>query len=203
MDFVVIGPGLSLDEETQELVRQLVASVDKPMLIDGDGLTAVHSDLACVRERRAHTVLTPHLGEMARLTGCSVEELRRDSVAALRALCEDVQATVVMKGAHTLIGYADGRVYVNMTGNSGMGTAGSGDVLAGAIAAMHGLGLPFDEAVRMGVFVHGLAGDLAAAEIGEDGMTATDVLSHLPAAVRTLRAGADAPLLAGYLPQVV
>ncbi len=187
MDFVALGPGMSLDEETQQLVRDLVTQIEKPLLIDGDGITAVHEALECVRGRTAPTVLTPHLGEMARLTGLSIAEIEADPVSVLQRSCRDLHATIVMKGAHTLIGCADGRVAVNLSGNAGMATAGSGDVLTGTIAAMAGLGLPVEEAARMGVLVHGLAGDLAAAELGEDGMTAADVLACLPHAVRLLR----------------
>ncbi len=189
MDFVVIGPGTSLHEETQTLLRELVAGVEKPLLIDGDGITAVSKSPHLLRQRRAPTVLTPHVGEFGRLTGLESGAIQQDRVTVLRQACADLNVVIVMKGAHSLIGYPDGRVYINLSGNSGMATAGSGDVLTGTIAAMAGLGLEFDEAVRMGVFVHGLAGDLAAVEIGEDGMTAQDVLESLPHALRLCRAG--------------
>ncbi len=202
MDFVVMGPGLSLQEETQQLARELAAKIEKPLLVDGDGLTAVHQEPDCLRRRSAPTVLTPHLGEMAKLTGRSVPEIEADPITTLRAVCRDLRAMVVMKGAHSLIGCPDGRVYVNLSGNSGMATAGSGDVLTGSIAAMAGLGLPVEEAVRMGVFVHGLAGDRAAAFIGEDGMTASDVLAYLPEAVRLLRTPESLPA-SYYGPPVV
>jgi NAD(P)H-hydrate epimerase len=204
LDFVVIGPGLSLDDETQDLVRRLVADVERPLLIDGDGITAVQADLNCVRQRSAPTVLTPHLGEMARLTGLNVDEIQADSVAALTDLTESLHASVVMKGAHSLVGQEDGRIFVNLTGNSGMATAGTGDVLTGAIAAMFGLGMPFEHAVRTGVFVHGLAGDLAAGSMGEDGVIASDVMGHLSDAVRILRRGVNEPGPARYMgPEVL
>jgi NAD(P)H-hydrate epimerase len=189
VDFVVIGPGTSLHEETQSLLRELVAGVDKPLLIDGDGISAVVDAHDLLRQRSAPTVLTPHTGEFARLMGMETGAVEADRVAALRRACADLQVAIVLKGAHSLIGYADGRVYVNLSGNSGMASAGSGDVLTGTIAAMAGLGLPFDEAVRMGVFVHGVAGDLAAQAVGEDGMTAQDILMALPQAVRLCREG--------------
>jgi NAD(P)H-hydrate epimerase len=132
-------------------------------------------------------VLTPHLGEMARLTGLSVSELQRDSIATLQHATRDLGAIMVQKGAHSLIGLPDGRVFINPSGNSGMATAGSGDVLNGAIAAMAGLGLPMEEAVKTGVFLHGYAGDLAAQEEGADGMTAHSILEHLPGAVKRHR----------------
>jgi hydroxyethylthiazole kinase-like uncharacterized protein yjeF len=198
MDFVVVGPGLSLDDETKRLVREIARGTGKPLLIDGDGLSAVLVEPDCVRGRTAPTVITPHLGEMSRLTNLSVAELENDRVNAVRALSVDYGATVVMKGAHTLVCRPDGEIAINLTGNSGMATAGSGDVLTGAIAAMVGLGLPFDDAVRNGVFVHGLAGDLAAQAIGADGISAVDILQHLAAAVRMLRGNITAPNLQQY-----
>jgi NAD(P)H-hydrate epimerase len=191
MDFIVLGPGISLHDETQQLVRSLVSQIDKPLLLDGDGLTALQQHLDLLRSRQAPTILTPHLGEMARLTGLNTRQIEADRIRVLRQAAADLKAIIVLKGAHTQVGYPDGRVFVNTSGNSGMATAGSGDVLTGAIAAMHGLGMPVEEAVRAGVFVHGLAGDLAAAAIGQDGLTAQTLLDHLPDALRSLRAGLD------------
>ncbi len=187
-DFVVVGPGLSLEDETQELVRRLVGEVEAPLLVDGDGLTAVSKDLDVVRQRRGPTVLTPHPGEMARLTGLDIPDVLADPIGVLQRTCADLGAVIVLKGAHSLVGRPDGRVQVNLTGNSGMASAGSGDVLTGTIAAMVGQGLEVADAVAAGVLVHGLAGDLAAAALGEDGMTARDLLEHLPAAVARYRA---------------
>jgi NAD(P)H-hydrate epimerase len=189
LDFVVVGPGTSLHKETQELLRELAREIEKPLLIDGDGITAVSKVPDVLRQRVAPTVLTPHTGEFVRISGLDAATVEQNRVGALRKACADLKVVIVLKGAHSLIGYPDGRVYINLSGNSGMATAGSGDVLTGTIAAMAGLGLDFDEAVRMGVFVHGVAGDLAAAEKGEDGMTAQDILEALPRAVRACREG--------------
>ena len=201
-DFVIAGPGTSLDAETQELLRRLAAETETPLLLDGDGLTAVAGQHDILRNRRGPTVLTPHLGELARLTGLITDEIRRDRVTVLRQAAAEMQAVIVMKGAHSLIGGPDGQVYFNLSGNAGMATAGSGDVLTGTIAAMAGQGLPFEVAVRMGVFAHGLAGDLAAAQVGKDGMTAQTILDRLPEAVRICREQDDAWLGRYRLPVV-
>ncbi len=187
VDLVVLGPGLSLDEETQELVRRLARQVETPLLVDGDGLTAIAADAELVQRRLAPTVLTPHPGEMSRIAGIPVAEILEDPIRVVQNVAVELGAVVVLKGAHSLIGLSDKRVFVNTSGNSGMASAGSGDVLTGTITAMHGLGLPLEEAVRTGVFVHGFAGDLAAESKGEDGMTARDILDNLPEAVRLLR----------------
>jgi len=186
-DMVVIGPGLSLNEDTQQLARELVAEIAAPVLIDGDGITAVAAEPGILQRRGGETILTPHSGEMARLAAVEIEEANRDKVAVLQETAYRFDAYIVFKGAHSLTGYPDGRVYINTSGNPGMATAGSGDVLTGAIAAMYGLGLPLGEAVRTGVFVHGLAGDLAACDKGEDGITAQDILESLPQALMHYR----------------
>jgi NAD(P)H-hydrate epimerase len=189
VDMVVIGPGLSLQEETVRLVKELAEAIKVPLLIDGDGLTAIAENPEILRSRKAATILTPHLGEMARLTGKPAAEISGNKMAVLRKATEKLKATIVLKGAHSLIGTQKGSVYINLSGNSGMATAGSGDVLTGCIAAMNGLGLKPEEATRKAVFLHGYAGDLAAAKKGVDGITAKDIMEFLPQALKNDREG--------------
>jgi NAD(P)H-hydrate epimerase len=135
---------------------------------------------------------------MAALTGKTAMEMDREKISVLQKTARDLEALIVLKGAHSLIGCPDERVFINLSGNSGMATAGSGDALTGAIAALSGLGLPPEEAVKKGVFIHGFAGDLAAAEKGEDGITAQDILDHLPQAMKQDREEPADPFRSRY-----
>ncbi|MCI0513859.1 NAD(P)H-hydrate dehydratase [candidate division KSB1 bacterium] len=198
VDFVVIGPGLSLEPETQQLVRELAAVIPKPLLIDGDGLTAIAADLSTIQSRRAPTILTPHTGEMAHLLQKDIHEISTSRIDLLEQTTTALRAIIVLKGAHSLIGYPDGRIFINLSGNPGMATAGSGDVLTGTIAAAFGLGLKVEDAVAAGVFLHGFAGDLAAQRLGEDGLLARDIMQALPQAVRLYREKKHAILANAY-----
>ena len=184
VDVVVMGPGLSLHDETQELVRELAAVIKKPLIIDGDGITAISKDINIIKKRKEATILTPHFGEMSRITRTDIGEIKKNKVPILCKTCKELNATLILKGAHTLICYPDEHIFINMSGNPGMATAGSGDVLVGTIAAMFGIGFSIQESTRMGVFIHGLAGDLAMRDIGEDGIIAGDIMNYLPEAVR-------------------
>jgi len=191
MDMVVLGPGISLDPETGQLVRELSRQINKPLLLDGDGITALSEDLDILKNRTAPTVITPHLGEMSRITKKGITEIKSDPIGIMQFTSRKLNAIIVLKGPHSLIGLPDQRVFINMTGNSGAATAGAGDVLTGTIAAMTGLGLSVPEAVRKGVLIHGLAADLAAQEKGEDGITAQDILNFLPLALKNDREGTN------------
>jgi len=191
VDMVVIGPGLSLNSETQDLVLKLTAAISKPLLIDGDGLTAIARSPQLLKKRKSPTILTPHPGEMVRLIDEDKDIGTMDKIALLRDQTRRLNSIIVLKGAHSLIGYPSGQVWVNLTGNSGMATAGSGDVLTGIIPGLSGIGYSIEYAVRMGVFVHGLAGDTAAEKIGVDGLVARDILANVPNAIQRMRQSFD------------
>ncbi len=188
MDMVCLGSGVSVQPETQELARALAEQINKPLLIDGDGLTAIARRPDLIRRRNAPTILTPHPGEMARLLDIPVRDVQKDRLHAASRAAQEWEATIVLKGAHTLIAHPDGRTFFNLSGNAGMATAGSGDVLTGVIAGMYAaLHFDFEAAARMGAFMHGLAGDLAAETLGEEGVVAGDILAHVPNAIQFYR----------------
>lgn len=183
-DVAVIGPGLSQSPSIVAAVREAIPALEKPFVLDADGLNAFaeHPDL--LGRGHASRVLTPHPGEAARLLGSSVEAVQKDRRASAIELARRFLSIVVLKGHRTIV--SDGtRTAVNRTGNPGMATGGTGDVLAGVLGALIGQGMePYDAAV-LGVHVHGRAGDLAARRLGQVSMMATDVLDELPRAFRS------------------
>ena len=183
---VAIGPGLSTHPETQSVVRELIARLTVPMVIDADGLNALADHLDPLRRPHPPMVLTPHPGEMGRLTRLGAREVQRRRIDLAADFARAHQAVVVLKGARTVVAAPDGRTTINPTGNAGMATAGTGDALTGAIAAFMAQGLSAEDAARLGVYVHGLAGDAVAAERGERGMLAGDLVEGIPGALRRL-----------------
>ncbi len=184
-DALAIGPGLGTDPETAKAIRVLTVSARRGTVIDADGLNALALDpesLLQLRDAAAPRILTPHPGEAARLLGVTTQEIQADRLAAVRTLAERSGAVVVLKGHRTLVAKTDGTVAVNPTGNPGMATAGSGDVLTGLLAALLARGLDAFAAARLGVFLHGDAGDRTAQRLGQDAMTASDILADLSAA---------------------
>lgn len=180
-DAVAIGPGLSMHHETQELVRRLVPRLAKPTVIDADGLNACAKDPSCLeRERGAQLILTPHVGEMARLLGSSSGGIARDRQAAAIEAARRFQCIVVMKGAPTFVADPDGYTYLNPTGNAGMASGGVGDVLTGIIVSLLAQGCQPLVAALVGTYLHGFAGDLAAGPIGERSLVASDLIEALP-----------------------
>jgi hydroxyethylthiazole kinase-like uncharacterized protein yjeF len=183
-DAVVAGPGLGRGTAVRNVVSRLLEIYAGPLVLDADALNAV--DLGVLRGAASRAVITPHPGEAARLLGCSSAEVQANRVAAARRLCAEGRCVAVLKGAGTLIAAPDLPVACNPTGNDGMGTGGSGDVLAGVIAGLCAQGADPAAAAIAGVYVHGLAGDLAAEALGRRAMLAGDLLGRLGAAFRVL-----------------
>ena len=181
-DAAVLGPGLSTEPEAVELARTIISEIDCPLVLDADGLNALAGQEELSRSRNRSTILTPHPGEMARLLGKDIQEIERRRVDSVLEAAEKYNAVVVLKGAHSLIADPSGMVWLNLTGNSGMATAGSGDVLAGIAAALTALADPV-EAVKAAVYLHGMAGDIAAETLGEAGIISSDLLNCIPTAI--------------------
>jgi hydroxyethylthiazole kinase-like uncharacterized protein yjeF len=191
-DAVALGPGLGLDEETQALARDLVFECARPMVVDADALTALSGHLDRLRSAPAGRCLTPHPGEMARMLGVSIAEVQRDRVAAVRQFATAWQTPLVLKGATSVIGAPDGTVLLNPTGNPGMASGGTGDVLSGVLGAFLARGLEGTTALMAAVYLHGLSGDVAAERVGQESLVASDVIDALPEAFR--RVGVGRPL---------
>jgi NAD(P)H-hydrate epimerase len=184
---LAIGPGLGTHPETQALIHDLLAVVTQPIVLDADGINALAGKPEILGKTSAPLVVTPHPGEMARLLGLSPAEVQKDRLGAAGRLARDQNICVVLKGAGTVIAGVDGRLAVNSTGNPGMATAGTGDVLTGMIVGLLAQGLSPWDAACAGVYLHGLAGDLAASDLGEAGLIAGDVLRTIPRAIRHVR----------------
>jgi NAD(P)H-hydrate epimerase len=184
MDAVAVGPGIGLDPETQAAVRALVRDVERPMVVDADALTALAGSVGLCRDAAAPRLLTPHPGEAARLLGSSIADVQVDRIASARRLAAESGAVVALKGARTVVAGPNGEVALNPTGNPGMATGGTGDVLTGIAGGLLAQGVEPVGALRVAVYLHGLAGDLAAAARGEAGLVAGDVAASLPAAIR-------------------
>lgn len=177
---LALGPGLGVSEATGAVVRRLLGSAELPCVIDADALRALEDHTEILPHMAAEKVLTPHPGEMARITGLTVEKTDRDRLEIARVYAEKWQAVVVLKGVPTVIALPDGSVYLNPTGTPAMATAGCGDVLTGLIAALIAQGASVREAALAGVYLHGLAGEIAARN--GIGMTASELVEALPEA---------------------
>lgn len=184
---VAIGPGLTTHAETKRLVREIVLRARVPVILDADGINAFAEEAGLLSGRGRPLVLTPHPGEMSRLTGVPTAEVQSRRVPLAREFARSRGCYLVLKGHRTLIATPSGTVYVNPTGNPGMATGGSGDVLTGILAGLIAQGIQVENAVKLGVYLHGLAGDLAAGEVGEMPLLARDVLSRFPKALAHLR----------------
>ena len=183
---LALGPGLSVQEETVQVVLELVESSSCPIVLDADGVNGLVDNLDVLARARAPVILTPHPGEMGRLLGRSAAEIQRERLAIVESFSKEYGVTLVLKGARSLISSADGRLGINSSGNPGLASGGTGDVLTGMIAGFLAQGLsPFDAAC-LGVYCHGKAADRLAMRWGDRGMLATDLLLEIPVVLKSL-----------------
>ncbi len=181
-DAVVIGPGIGAAEETRALIRELVKKIECPIVLDADGLNALEGRTILLKKRKFRTVITPHPGEMARLIKKEVSFLQMQRTEIAKKVAKDTGTVVCLKGHRTVVASPEGQTYVNDTGNSGMASGGTGDVLTGMIASFIGQGVDDFSSTVSAVYLHGLAGDIAGREKGPFSMVATDILECLPRA---------------------
>ena len=184
---VAIGPGISTNKETCEVVKNLVRKLSIPIVIDADGINALDGDARILREAKADIVITPHPGEMSRLCGIKKDVIQKDRISSARDFAVRNKVHVVLKGKNTVIADPNGDVFINLTGNPGMASGGTGDVLTGMIAGFISQGLSPIDAAKAGVYLHGLSGDLMLEKRGEISLTAMDILKGLPNAIKKVQ----------------
>jgi NAD(P)H-hydrate epimerase len=189
MQALVIGPGISTVDETGQLVRKLVKALRLPMVIDADGLTALSVKSEILKDIETPIILTPHPGEMARLTGLSSKAVQEDRIETSRNFAIEYGVYLVLKGSQTIIAQPDGNIHINPSGNPGMASGGTGDVLTGMMGGLVCQGLSPSSAAIAATYIHGLAGDLVAEEKGEMALIATDVLEKIPHVLKEMTKG--------------
>ena len=184
LDVLIIGPGMGKGNNLNELINEIIKNINMPVLIDADGLNAVSKDLSILNTDN-NIILKPHIGEFSRLTGLSIEEIKKDKIKLAEKFARDNSLILVLKSDETIV--TDGEnTYINKIGNPGMATAGSGDVLTGIIAALINR-IDIYDAAKLGVYLHSLAGDIAKEKFGEDSLISTDIIDCLPYAIKRLR----------------
>lgn len=189
---VAIGPGISVCGDTLKLVRDVLLKIQKPILMDADAINCMMGDAVFLKRVKHQIVLTPHPAEFGRLVNIETVDVQSDRVAVVERFTRDIPHVLVLKGAHTLIASGSDGIFMNMSGNAGMATAGSGDVLTGVVGALLAAGMTPFESAAAGVNIHGLAGDMAAELQSQRALMATDIIKNLPAAflaVERTRAG--------------
>ncbi len=191
---VVIGPGLGSFPETYELVREFVKECKLPMVIDADGVNALAGSVELLKLKESPVILTPHVGEFSRISGLTKEEILKDLTKVATEFSFHYGVYLVLKSGRTVISTPSGKSFVNVIGNPGMATAGTGDVLAGVIGALLGMGVDPEDSAKFGVFLHSLAGDLGSRELSEEALVATDLISYLPRAIKRVKELERAPV---------
>lgn len=189
VDCLVLGPGMGVDEERIEIIREILEFADRPVVLDADGINCISKDKdkKALLSRQHPTVITPHPAELARLLDVTVEEIQSNRIEYCRFASKKYNVITVLKGHNTVISSPEGHTFINTTGNPGMATAGSGDVLSGMIGSLIGQKIKPLDAVIAAVFLHGLAGDIGAEEKGEYGLIAGDIVENIPYAIKYVK----------------
>lgn len=185
LDVVALGPGIGVDFERARMVSEILTRIDQAIVLDADAINCMIEDKEIIKQRKSVTILTPHLAEFARLIGEDIETIESNKEKYCMDFVKEYGVILVLKGHETLVCDKD-NIYTNTTGNPGMATAGSGDVLTGVIASLLGQKLEAYKAAKLGVYLHGLAGDIAADEKGEFGLIASDILNAIPNAIKMI-----------------
>ncbi len=192
---LALGPGMSTSDEAGEFLFQIIRRTDKPMVIDADGLTLISHEPEILKKAKAPIILTPHPGEMSRLTGLSISDIQGDRVKTALEFTRRYGVHLILKGARSVISTPEGEISINTTGNPGMASGGTGDVLTGVVGGLLAQRLEPAEACKLGTFVHGLSGDLVADEIGDAGLTAGDLADTLPEALSAIPEIEEEPVI--------
>ena len=192
---VAIGPGLGVNDEVMNVVSSVIKNVEKPLVIDADGLNCLTSDVEVLKTLEKDVVITPHIGEFSRLTGIGKDEILKDPFKFASDFAMEFNVTVVLKSGRTVIATPDGEVFVNVLGNPGMATAGTGDVLTGIIGGLLAMGIDSKDASKLGVFIHAISGDISSEKKSEEAVIATDLIENLPEAIKLLKEREVNPLV--------
>jgi len=184
VDAIALGAGIGTEKSTTELIKKLLTCIKIPMVVDADGLNIISKDTNILHKIKTSMVLTPHPGEMSRLTGNGVEEIQKNRESVATEFAKEYRITLILKGKGTVIADYDGKVWINSTGNSGMATGGTGDILTGMITSFIAQGIDNFDASRLAVYLHGLAGDIASEEKGKLSLLPRDIIDKISVAIR-------------------
>lgn len=188
MDVIGIGPGMGVDDDRLYIVKEIIKNSNKPIVIDADGINCLSIEPNVLYNKNKEIIITPHPGELGRFLGKKTHEIQENRIFYSKYAADKYNIIVALKGSHTIVACPGvEEVYINTTGNPGMATAGSGDVLTGIICSFIGQGINTENATRLGVFIHGLAGDLAKLDKGEYGLIATDIIENLPKSIKKIQ----------------
>jgi len=186
VNVLAIGPGIRINSDTELLIKKILKNIDKPIVLDADAINIVSKNISILKNiKSTNVIFTPHIGEMARLVKIPVTELKKDQKNIARNFAKEHKITIVLKSCNTIVASSNGKIYYNLTGNPGMATAGTGDVLTGIIASFIGQKIEQYDACRLGVYVHSLAADYGKKISGEVGLTAGQILAKIPEAINS------------------